>query len=174
MNWYVCVAEHRRDELAENELIARGFDVHVPRKWSRERTHRGQMRMGYDLTHFPYFYVQFDGIDKDEYALAKSQRGVSHFLEIKPEMPGIVPDTLIHDHRERERAERANVRAPKARGRLDLTLHAEYLIRSGLMNGQIGKLADFGRGRAYLDVGGIRVDVPDFDIAIVTAERKRA
>jgi hypothetical protein len=35
-------------------------------------------------------------------------------------------------------------------------------------------LADFGRGRAYLDVSGVRVDVLDSDIDLVREQRKSA
>ena len=174
MNWFVGVAEHRRDELAENELIARGFDVHIPRSWSRRRTYDGHMRMGYDLTHVPYFYVRFDGASKEEYALIRRQRGVMGVLESTSGKPGAVLAKVIDDHRDRERAERANIKVAKGKGRSDLVLLAEYRILRGPFEGKNGKLFDFSRGMASLDCSGIKVDIADCDIDLAREAKRGA
>lgn len=167
INWHVGVAEHRRDELAEHELTEQGFQVHIPRRWQKERTVGGQRKTTYDVTHAPYFYVRFDGAAPEEYSLALRQRGVAHILETRPGKPAPIPERVILDHRARERAERANLQQHKIKGRADLVLHAEYTIISGMFKGRTGKLFDFGRGMAYLACGQIKLDVPDNDILIV-------
>lgn len=169
MNWCVGVAEHRRDELAELELDARGFEVHVPRKWTRERTIRdNRFKLTAEPLIAPYFYVLFDPKDQDQYSLVLRQRGVSHVLESKPGLPGIVPATIIAEHKERERAEKANTLATKARGRRDLHLTQSYVItRHELFKGTVGKLFALSGGLAYLDCARMTVIVPEADIAPV-------
>jgi len=174
INWHVGVAEHRRDELAEHELIAQGFQVHIPRRWQRERTAAGKMKTTYDLTHAPYFYVRFDGEAPEEYSLALRQRGVAHVLETKPGKPGPIPECVILDHRSRERGERANLQPHRVRGRSDLVLQAEYEILAGPLKGKFGKLFEFSRGTAYLACGMMKVEVPDNDILIVKSQKAKA
>lgn len=170
MKWCVGVAEYRRDELAEMELTARGFEVHIPRKWTRERTIRdNRFKLTAEPLIAPYFYVLFDPADSDQYSLVKRQRGVSHVLEIKPEVPGTVPASIIAEHIERERAEKANTLATKARGRRDLQLTQSYVItRHELFKGTVGKLFALSGGLAYLDCSRMTVVVPEADIAPVT------
>jgi hypothetical protein len=166
VNWAVGVAEHRRDELAENELLARGFGVHCPRQWQRERTLRGKMKTTYDLLLSPYFFLQFDLSDKEQYALVKQLRGVSHVLETRPEIPGVIPAALIAEHCTRENAERANLAVPRAKGRHDLVLLNPYVIvRHELFKGQVGKLVGVSGGLAILDHDRGIIKVPENDIA---------
>ena len=171
-SWFVGVAEHRRDEIAEHELTARGFDVHIPRQWQRERTVRGKMKTTYDLLLSPYLYVKFDPAVPDEYSLVLRQRGLAHVLESRPEKPGSVPVTIIADHIQRERDERANLVCGKAKGRRDLVLMGFYVItRHELFRGQIGRLFAHSGGIAYLDCDKVRVTLPENDIAPVVPEQ---
>ena len=173
--WFVAVAEHRRDELAEVQLTERGFEVHVPRRWARERTLRGQMKLTAELLISPYFFVKFDGTSQEEYAVLKRERGVAHVLESKPEHPGSIPSLIIDDHRSRERAERANLAmATKRKGRSDLVLMQPYVItRHNLFQGRTGRLIAHSGGLAYLDCDRVRISLPDCDIAPATVSGQR-
>lgn len=170
--WCALVAEHKRDELAENELIARGVDVHVPRQWQKERVFGGRLKTTYDLIYAPYFYVRFDLASDAEYALVTRQRGVSHVLESRPGRPGPIADSFVDAHRERERGERANLQPAKGKGRADLELHREYSILAGPFKDRVGKLFDFHNGSALLDIGMISVTIDDRDIQLVAKVKK--
>lgn len=166
MAWHAAMAEHRRDELAEFELIDRGWDVHVPRKWQRERV-GGKMKLTGELTHAPYFYVCFDGADNEQYDLVLHQRGVKLILESNPGVPAIIHKTVIEDHRKREHAERGKQKLKRMAGRTDLILQARYKILSGAFEGQVGVLFEHHRGTAFLSCNGIKVERPDGDIKLI-------
>lgn len=174
--WHVGVAENRRDELAEVSLKAKGIGVHFPRRWDREKTIRGKLKLTCELLISPYFYAYFDGNDDEEYSLARNQRGVSHFLENNVGgrlCPGSVPAKLIEGHREREGGERANLVTKRGPGRKDLELRSRYRVVRGVAENQIGVLFDFARGMAFLDINGKKVEVCDGDIVLLPAEEKR-
>lgn len=173
--WYVAVAEHRRDELAEMALVERGFAVHVPRRWQREKTYRGVMKLTAELLITPYFFVKFDSDPAlSEYATVLRQRGMSHVLESRPQVPGQVPSSLIAEHRARELAERAAQQyRSRSHIRTDLILNAVYRItRHELWKGHTGKLIAVGNGMAHLAVGRMRVSLPDCDIAAVVDQKQ--
>lgn len=175
MGWRVGVAQNGRSELAEVSLKAAGIEVHFPRHWDKEKTLKGVMKLTGELLMPPYFYARFDGDDDDEYSLAKSRRGVLHFLESRPGRPGGVLSSLIDDHRAREDAERAGLVVKRTgAGRKDLEQGLRYRVIRGAFRDRIGVLVDHARGWAWLDFGGIASpQIADCDIDLAPAELKR-
>lgn len=173
--WRVGVAQNGRGELAEVSLKEVQIEVHFPRTWERERTLKGKMKLTCELLMPPYFYARFDGDNDSEYSLARSRRGVMHFLECRPGRPGSVLPSLIDEHRKREDSERAGLVAHRSgSGRKDLERGAEYRIVRGAFKDRIGKLVDFSRGWAWLDFGGLASpQIADCDIVQIPAEMKR-
>ena len=163
--WCVGVAENRRDELAEHELLSIGVGVHVPRSWQRERTLRGKMKTTYDLRIAPYLYLRFDLADRDQYAAVRSARGLSHVLEYRPETPGAISDGEVRAEVERERDERAGIATNVKGKRTDLILLAEHTItKHETAKGRTGKLLSIYGSTARLDCGRVLVTVPVWDI----------
>ena len=175
MGWGVGVAQNGRSELAEVSLKEVRIEVHFPRHWEKEKTLKGKMKLTGELLMPPYFYARFDGDSDDEYSLARSRRGVMHFLESRPGRPGSVQSSLIDEHRAREDAERAGLVVQRSgAGRKDLERGAQYRIIRGAFRDRIGTLVDFCRGWAWLDMGGIAVpQIADCDIDLAPAELKR-
>lgn len=175
IGWRVGVAQNGRSELAEVSLKEVRIEVHFPRSWEREKTLKGKMKLTCELLMPPYFYARFDGDSDDEYSLARSRRGVMHFLESRPGRPGSVLASIIDEHRAREDAERAGLVVQRTgAGRKDLERGVEYRVVRGAFKDRIGKLVDHSRGWAWLDFGGIASpQIADCDIDMAPSELKK-
>lgn len=174
-NWYVGVAEHSRDTLAETELEQRGVRTCFPKTYSRETVADGKRIKSWGFLHPPYFFARFDGTDNEEYNFVLSQRGVAHFLTNSRSEPESIPSSIIAAHERRELLERHNSCLKRKDEIGGLLVGKPYTImRPALWAGKIGKLIAVEHGKARLDCGGVLVTVDTVDLAFAESPKARA
>jgi hypothetical protein len=173
VNWYVAIAtQNGHERLARVELDARGFDVHVPTEFRRQKI-GGHIYVTADkLILAPYFFVRFNGADDEEWALVLAQRGVRHVLTNSRGKPSPIPPRIVAAHRSREYAEQHLATKRREKADASLPLNLPYRIMRGVGEGHTGTLIGIDRGIAFLDINGITWKPQLLDIAPVEARPK--
>ena len=101
MRWCVAYTQPMRETLAEQHLLAQGFDAYLPRIPKTRRHARKEERVKAPL--FPrYIFVGVD-LEKDPWRSINGTRGVSHLILWDERTPAEIPGTVIEGLKSRER-----------------------------------------------------------------------
>jgi hypothetical protein len=179
VNWCVAVAVSGAGNLylAAAEARRTGYGVCVPETYKRKRHSDHSSDRVWEPLLQPYFFVRFNLHDEAEERLLRDLRGVETILtswagQAARSVPKAIDAAVIEDHEHRMLVEKRDATHNWRKSRVDLNLgKAHRIVRHATFAGQEGILVNIARGVAHLRVGGWLIELPDGDIAPVSAKR---